>query len=370
MSKFFEEIKDQPRALSRTLKKIKQDYIPQLKELQNVINNRKINHLIFSGMGSSYFATFLPYYLLNQHGIHAEIRETGEFTSHGFPKTSNSFLEDSILFLVSQSGESGEIIELLEKVKLLERKPIIMAITNNPKSTLAKNSNASFIFNAGEELSVTSKSYTCTLLMLYLISKSIIGLEPFNEKDMNDITFLLEVINKFFPVNDAMEKKFDEILSLFGLNIPCLEILAQGPSLATAHQGALIYKEIVKSPSEANSISMYHHGGIESLNQRSKIILISSGKKCNIISERFIKNLNEKWEYGALLYISNENLKDKSILTHPHSKIQIFSHDISNVFLSPIIEIAILQVLFYKMAVKKGLEPGKFRFSQKITPVL
>ncbi|MHA1726724.1 MAG: SIS domain-containing protein [Promethearchaeota archaeon] len=370
MSQLFEEIKDQPRALSLTFEKIKQVYIPPLKELKQLIHEKKITRIIFSGMGSSYFAAFLPYYFLNQHGITAEIRETGEFLVHSFPKIETSSFERFLLFLISQSGESGEIIELLKKLNILKKKPIIVAITNNSKSTLAKNSNFNFIIEAGEEMSVTSKSYTCTLLMLYFISKSIIGMDPLNEKDIHEIMILLEIIDKFFLENDVMEKKYDEILSLFGLDIPCLEILGQGPSLSTAYQAALIYKEIVKSPSEANSISMFHHGGIECLHKNSKLVLLSSGKSSNAISERFIKNLNEKWEYGALLYITNEKLKDKSLLKHPRSKIKVFYHDITNEFLSPIKEIMILQLFFYRMAEKKRLEPGRLRFSQKVTPTL
>ena len=49
------------------------------------------------------------------------------------------------------------------------------------------------------------------------------------------------------------------------------------------------------------------------------------------------------------------------------SKIISFKHDIFNPFLSPIFEIIILQIFFYKMAEKRGLIPGKFKFKQKIT---
>lgn len=82
---------------------------------------------------------------------------------------------------------------------------------------------------------------------------------------------------------------------------------------------------------------------------------------------RFIRNLIEKWNFGALFYITSQKLEliDEEIRTNP--KIIIYSHGIGNHFLAPIAEIIILQLMIYDTALKKGLTPGLFRFTQKIT---
>jgi len=70
-----------------------------------------------------------------------------------------------------------------------------------------------------------------------------------------------------------------------------------------------------------------------------------------MLDNRFTKNFIEKWRFGALSYITTQKLDliDEEIRTNP--KIIIKSHDNRNHFL----------------ALKRGLTPGLFKFTQKIT---
>ncbi|MHA1672563.1 MAG: hypothetical protein ACTSYI_02960, partial [Promethearchaeota archaeon] len=127
--------------------------------------------------------------------------------------------------------------------------------------------------------------------------------------------------------------------------------------------------EIVKIHSEASTISTFRHGGIECLTENSKLIIISSSDRDHVLDNRFIGNLINKWSFGAIFYITNQKLAliDEKIRTNP--RINIFSHDIDNgnQFLAPIVEIIILQLMIFNTALERGLTPGQFRFTQKIT---
>ena len=106
---FLSEIFSQPEALKNTFEHILSESKPQFLQVKDFIKRGGISKLIFTGMGSSYIASYLPYYLLNQYGITIEIREAGEFLFNTFPKTRQDSFKDTGIVIISQSGESGEI---------------------------------------------------------------------------------------------------------------------------------------------------------------------------------------------------------------------------------------------------------------------
>ena len=363
MNEFLQEIQSQPQALLDTLNYIKENQT-EFQRLLDVMKTDKISRVIFTGMGSSYFSSYVPYYLLNQKGFLAEMREAGEFLMYSFPNIEDTYFDKTMIILISQSGESGEVVEILKKIKNLENPPFTIGITNSPKSTLALDSNMSFLTKAGVEKSVTSKSYVCTLLLLYILAEIIIeGI--FNEEAFKEIEQTIEEVKVFLSNSEKINVFYNNLLSFYGTDINCLELLSRGPSLSTAFQGALNFKEIVKNNSEASPCSTFNHGGIECLDINSKIIIISSEENNFKLNIHFITKMIEEMDFGKILHITNIDSENK-ILTNS-SKVFTFKHDISNPFLSPIIEIIILQLFFYKMAEKLGIVPGKFRFTQKIT---
>lgn len=360
MNQFWSEILSQPRVLKSTFENFVYNSKVQLEKLKLTITTERIINFIFSGMGSSLFSCYIPYYSLNPNFYHTEIVETSQFLLNLSPYP-NQTLEKSMLFLISQSGESGEIVELIRRIRDGEENPVIVGITNEPKSFLADKADIVFLLKAGKETSVTSKTYTSTLLILYLLSYFLINRFDFSLIEENLNEFLESVSRFFFDLNKQL-KVIKKAIEFFKEVPPFLEILSSGPSLATAFQAALTYKEITKNYSEANSISSFYHGGIECLKENSNLILISSDENNFKLNEQLIKNML-KWKVGKILHISNQNRDMFDSVLNVHT----IKHQIKNPFLAPIMEIFYLQLLFYKMAEKSNIEPGKFKYSKKIT---
>ncbi len=367
MNKFLDEILSQPKALSDTLNCVKQYYLVYFQNLKDLFSEGIINRFIFTGMGSSYFGSYVPYYLLNQKGIDAEMRESGEFLLYSFPEGQKEFSKGTAIVLISQSGESGEVIQLLEKIKSMEHPPYTIGITNFSNSTLGKNVDIAFQIQAGEETSVTSKSYVCTILILYIFAKNLTMDFFSNNNSLIELEEMIKVVKIFLEDVEKFNIFYNNLLSFYGSQIDCLELISRGPSLATSYQAALNYKEIVKNYSEATPCSTFRHGGIECLNIKSKLIFISSDQKNFNLNQDLIKKMLNEWDCGKILHITNQEYESNDKLLNESPKIISFKHNISNPFLAPIMEIIILQLFFYKLAEKKNIIPGKFRFSQKIT---
>jgi glucosamine--fructose-6-phosphate aminotransferase (isomerizing) len=369
MNKFLSEIKSQPQALQDTFNYILNEGKKQFLIIKDFIKKGGITKLIFTGMGSSYISCYLPYYILNQYGIAVEMREAGEFLFNTFPTTKQNCFSDTGIILISQSGESGEIRELLRKINSIpiDDKPLTIGITNNPDSYLAYMTELQILLNFDEEVSVTSKSYVCTLLILYVMAKTIIGEFFMDEKEPEKVKDLIKELEKLFMNEDEIAQIWEDLFTKFGYKFDFLEILARGASLTTAYQAALNFKEIVKNYSEANSISSFRHGGIECLNDKTHLLLLTSDSKNLKLNVKFIENLMTNWKCGKVLHITNQNFDNEIDKLHKDPKLILYRHQITDPFLAPIMEIAIIQLLFYKIAEKKGLDPGLFQFSKKVT---
>lgn len=82
-------------------------------------------------MGSSNYASISASLYLNKNGIESNVISAGQLLYYGL----NSLDENTLIVMVSQSGESPEIINLLNKFK---GRGNIVGITNILNSTLGK----------------------------------------------------------------------------------------------------------------------------------------------------------------------------------------------------------------------------------------
>ena len=367
MDMFLDEILSQGEALENCYNSILYDQKTSLITFLNYLDSHRIRKLIFTGMGSSYYCTYVPFIMLRQAGFEVDRIEAGEFLLHGFPLVEKESNDKTVVFLISQSGQTGEIVELVKKIQKLKRKPYMVGITNDKNSFLATHTNLHLILNVGSELSVTSKTYVGSLLIMYVLARFLItkNLDSENEKKM--INHLITNVKQFLNSNKALSGLFDIIDENFGNDYQFIQILARGPSMSTAYQGALNFKEIVKIASEATTVSAFRHGGIESLNEQTRLILLTSTSVDNVLNNYFIRNLTTKWKFGRLFYITNQDLRSHKRLLLDNPKIIFYRHNIENPFLAPIQEILFLQFMCYKTALKRGHIPGKFIFSSKIT---
>ena len=366
MNSFLKEIFSQAKALENTFQYILSEGKPQFLKVKDFIKKGGVTKLIFTGMGSSYIASFLPYYFLNQNGIAVEMREAGEFLFNTFPKSRQESFKDTGIIIISQSGKSGEIRELLRKINSIEVKPLTIGITNDPDSYLAYMSELQIFMNIDEELSVTTTTYVCTLLILYIMSKTIVGEFFNNDDEIQNINDLISKIKNLLENEREINEIWQDIVTNFGKDVEFIEILARGSSIVTAHQAALNCKEIIKSYSEAQSISNFRHGGIECLKNNTKIILLTSDDENLEFNAKFIQQL-KKWSFEKLLHITNQNFDEDLVDLHDNKKIMIYNYDVKDSFLAPIYEIIVLQLIFYKIAELNDLEPGKFKFTTKVT---
>lgn len=149
--------------------------------------------------------------------------------------------------LVSQSGESAELVRLVESGRV--GGPAIV-ITNDPGSRLAAAADLVLPICAGKEVSIASKTYTNTLALLHLLSAGA------DNRAFDELARVAQVMS------DVDARSVDTAATLL-LNAVHIAFVARGPACATASQCALSFMEALCIPTAAYTAGAFRHGPIE-----------------------------------------------------------------------------------------------------------
>ncbi len=347
MNRFLKEIHEQPEALRNTLSSIMDKQTMHiLDKLLSTMDTNRIEKIVFTGMGSSYFVSYAAALLLNTSGRFAVAVNASELLHYGYPVIDKK----TLLVYISQSGESYEIKKLLEK-----RDPDVLCagITNEKYSTLGRKSGIVLPVKAGLEEMTSTKTYITTLLASYILAWKIAGVRN------DDITNRLKDLPAQFEqglkdLPDTVEKALD-----FMGDLTALPVIARGPAYCTAGQGALMFKEADKVPAFNILGGEFRHGPMEMVQPGVKTILLApSGKTF----DQSLKMAEDIAGFGGrVLLITDVELKptDENIFT-----IRVAG---GNEFIFSITAILPLQLMVDAYAKRKGFEAGSFSRGAKVT---
>lgn len=258
MSNFFNEVKTQPEMLLSMLSVFEEEKYASLKKGAEIIKNAE--KVVFSGMGTSFFAP---------NCILSEIRkikpcfviEASEMERDGI----NLMNPRDALVLISQSGES---VELVNTIKLLKGKVPIVSITNDPRSTLALDGDAVILLNAGEEKSITNKTFTNTMAVLYLLSDLVSG------NSLGETISLLK--NASIEMKELLECRMQEVKDIAAFLAPAdsLHFVGRkGVTMTIANQSGLVFMEGASCNARAFSSGAFRHGPIEICSEKHRMVM-------------------------------------------------------------------------------------------------
>jgi len=162
MSRMREEIREQPAALERTLKR----EAPRTAHLRRLLERRRPRFIVLAARGTSDNAAHFGRYLLEIcTGIPCSLAAPSAFTVYG----ASPELKDSLVVGISQSGESTDTNLVVERARQLGA--FTIGVTNEARSPLARLAEHVILVHAGRERSIAAtKTYTGQLLALYLLA--------------------------------------------------------------------------------------------------------------------------------------------------------------------------------------------------------
>jgi glucosamine--fructose-6-phosphate aminotransferase (isomerizing) len=313
------------------------------------LRSGEIDQVVLTGMGGS-FATVFPLQLaLIAHGVRAWAVESSELLYDYAPLLTRR----TLVVAISQSGRSAEIVRLVDAP---DRAAAILGVTNTPGSPLAERANAALFIRAGEESAVSTKTYTCTLAGLHLLSAALAGGSVSEAADQ--ALMAVEALAARMP---GWEQGVREIV---GRIEPArfMVFLGRGQARASALAAALAVKETAKVPTEGMLGGQFRHGPLEVMSPGVVIVIFLGRGPARALNLALAADLVARG--GQVVCVGKAEDALSGALHIP-----LGLPDAVDERLSPLCEIVPMQWLAAHLAMARGIVPGAFVHSTKVTTV-
>jgi glutamine---fructose-6-phosphate transaminase (isomerizing) len=344
---YLANILEQPDVLRSVTQTYKE--APEWERLHQGWAERSSSHrLVLTGLGASFNALYPVRYYLHQKGIAALHLDTGELI-HYLP---DLLQQPLVLVVVSQSGESIEIQRLLKQIAQLSSAASsvwIVSVTNQPGNGLDRASHLSFHTCAGAEVGVATKTYTSTLALLHCLGRAIAG-----DLRSQDYVDLMQVADRCEQFLDGWEDWIDPAFTAVK-QATSFALVARGPSIASACNGALVLQEAARCPASGFVGSQFRHGPMEMLSPQLATVLFTLPGRTLELSQRMAQDISDRG--GCLITIGSA----VPGLQNVHVPLPVL-----NEWLSPMVDIVAVQLLVAKLAEVAGIIPGQFRWAGKV----
>jgi glutamine---fructose-6-phosphate transaminase (isomerizing) len=338
--RYLEDILDQPRALQATLTSLRDS--PVFDALERSCGRERFGRVVLTGMGSSFFGLHPLSIELAAHGWTPLMLETSELI-HYYP---NLLSPSTLVVAVSQSGKSVETVRLLE---MNARRATIVGVTNHADSPLAGEADFAVLCAAGEEYSVSCKTYMCGLAALQMVAESLCRLDR-NER-LRELDEAPAAVEGYLQNWTAHAGEFAELLQ----DARHLFLVGRGPSLAAAETGALIIKESDHFHAEGMSSAAFRHGPFEMIERGAFVGVFRGDEKARPLNERLVEDIASTSAQAVLI----GGDAGPGACRFPEV----------GEMLRPIVEILPVQMITLALAAIAKREPGKFERATKVTVV-
>ena len=326
------EIEEQPYAIKQALLQDEKLIMQMAKEITLA------KQLVFVACGTSRHAALIGRYAFSKMaGKFSEVVMGSEF---GY--FSDSIDKNTIIFAISQSGETADVMNGIRLAKAKGAK--IFSIVNVVGSSLARVSDRVLNMNCGPEIGVAAtKSFTAELCLLFQLAYAMDNKLQEGQEKLRNIS--KEVENDL----DYYKTIIPELASKMG-NKKDFYFIARGINFAVASEGALKLKEIAYVHAEGMSSGELKHGTLALIESGTPIIAICP---TDYTYEDSLANIMEDKARGAFVV----GLSDAQSM--------IFDYCIkipkTEEILYPLVTTIPLQILAYYSALERGLDPDKPR---------
>lgn len=345
MSRFLDEIAELPGALRRMAEFYRGEGGGFLEQWAARLKGRRVAR--FTGMGTSEFAPLAIRARMAKTGTAVSVLDSGEWLHFG----ATTPADDEVVVLLSQSGESFEIVKIIERG--LAGNDFI-AITNNQQSTLGRSASLVLPLHAGEEASISTKTYSNTLGLLYLMARAVEGQAAVNRA--------LDELDE--AADCVLSAKEESIKAAAASLLPATGIafIGRGASYVAARQSALTFMEGTRLLAGAFTAGAFRHGPFEANGPDFRLVTFLPEGPTRCVTENMAR---EAARLGSRVVL----LTDTDAVEEPNVKVVRMRNvkGEAREELFPLVASAAQALLLHHVAAGRGIEAGHFRFGGKVT---
>src|SRR5580698_11137139 len=251
------EIYEQPQALAATIAR----YAPNgslsagsFPFIAETLRGRQ--RLVIAASGSSRHAGLAGEIMLEDYaGLAVDVEYASEYSYR-----STHTLHDPGVVVISQSGETADTLAALREAKA--RGLATAAITNNPESSMARETDSSLPTQAGKEKAIpATKSFTTQLSVLYLLTLYVARLG--GRMTGQTVSTHLEQLHRLPGLLEASLEPWEKQISAIAEELKSAKgflYLGRAVHYAIAREGALKLKESAYIQAEGYPAGELKHG--------------------------------------------------------------------------------------------------------------
>ena len=340
------EIYEQPTAIQRTLK----GRLEAGKVLDSAFGEdaeqhlSKVEHVQIIACGTSYHAGMTARYWFEElAGVSCNVEIASEY------RYRKSFVRpNSLLVTISQSGETADTLAAL---RLAQEQGYVSSLTicNVPGSSLVRESDMSYMMEAGAEIGVAStKAFTVQLAGLLML----VGAVGHHKTMDSEAEARLVQALQSLPAKIEQALNMDEAIQALAEDFTEKNhslFLGRGDQYPIAMEGALKLKEISYIHAEAYAAGELKHGPLALIDADMPVIVVAPN---NELVEKLKSNVEEVRARGGLMYV----FADKDAKFQSDDTMKALEVPVCDALIAPIIYTIPLQLLSYHVAVIKGTD--------------
>ncbi len=349
------EIYEQPRAVRETVEgRISLDtgqvFLDEMKNITEA-DFKRFTSIKIAACGTSWHAGLAGQYMIEQL---ARISVDVDYASE-FRYRDPVLDENTLLLVISQSGETADTIAALREVK--ERGGKVLSICNVQGSMITREADGTILTHAGPEIGVAStKAFTAQMIALYLFGlylgqlRGTLSAEQSlaHSQQLAELPVKMEHVLNQSDAIEALSSKFFRVTDFL--------YLGRGINFPVALEGALKLKEISYIHAEGYPAGEMKHGPNALIDERLPVMFINTREAGNRASE-----LRYEKTHSNIVEVEAREGIVISVLTEGDSMSSVVSDHVieisaSSDLLSPILSIIPLQLLAYHIAVRRGCD--------------
>jgi glutamine---fructose-6-phosphate transaminase (isomerizing) len=303
-----------------------------------------IGRVMMVSAGASWISSLIGKFMIEELcGIPAEVDYSAEFR-YRHPAVD----ERTVMFAVSQSGETADTLAAMEEGK--RRRCHLVALTNTVDSSIARKADAQLYTRCGPEISVTTtKCFLAQIEAFYLFSIHLATrMKRLSEREAEALLEPVFAIPYQIEAVIGRERQIEKIARKYGKASDFL-YLGRGINYPVALEGALKLKEISYIHAEGYSAGEMKHGPIALIDEEMPVVVIIPNDN---VYEKTLSNLRE---------VESRNGRIIAVTDHRTPELEEVAWEIIEVpathrMLTPVLMTVPLQLLAYHIAVYRGTD--------------
>jgi glutamine---fructose-6-phosphate transaminase (isomerizing) len=256
MTHFLQDILRQPEELQRVIELLGGDLGASLDRAAEII--KRARHVYVTGIGASWNAALGAGALFHREGRPVYLLDASELLY------STRIPAESVVIILSRSGRSAEILQLLEKAQTAGAR--VVGITNFAEGGLAQRSDIAIVLPVDPDHGISTNTYISLAAGATALAATVAG------------TFHAVFVGYLLRAIDETKKKIpfwrDQFAKSSWLQSGATYyFLARGSSLASSNEAQLLWEEAVKMPAVALGTDAFRHGPQEAVTSGIRVCI-------------------------------------------------------------------------------------------------